>query len=263
MKGSSETRWTSTFVPLEPFYRLCYTALSLCRDNHIRAHKFTIANFNSQSLRNLNPSVITSARNHFKKVDPKFYRAIRAIKVLDFDKHRSGDVYHDLIRAIMGQQLSVKAAEAIYHRFLELFDDGYPHSDVLQNLSDQDLRSKGVSRQKAGYVRNVAVHFQEQGMKTDDFLAMTNDEILDQLTTIKGVGVWTVQMMLMFTLQRPDVFAIDDLGIQKGIQAIYDVRHLKGKPLKAEMVKISQNWSPYRTVGCMYLWRYFDDQQST
>lgn len=209
----------------------------------------------------MDPSVIKKARSHFKKIDPNFFSAIEHIKVLDFDKHRSGDVYHDLIRAIMGQQLSVKAAETIYLRFLELFEDGYPHPEILNGLSDDTLRDKGVSRQKSGYVRNVAAYFLDHGLQTEDVNTMTNDEIIDQLTSIKGVGKWTVQMMLMFTLQRPDVFAPDDLGIQKGIQAIYHLEKLKGKSLKKEMINISDKWSPYRTIACMYLWRYGDDQQ--
>ena len=205
----------------------------------------------------MNEKVIKAARRHFKKVDPHFFDRIQTIEILDFDEHEKTDVYHSLIRAIMGQQLSVKAAQTIYDRFLDLFDTKYPDPYKLITLDDATLRTEGVSRQKAGYVRNVAQFFLDQDWLTIDFEAIGDDILIEKLTSIKGVGLWTVQMMLMFKLNRPDIFAYDDLGVQNAMKAIYGI-DAKGKVLKKIMNEHSSVWTPYRTIGCMYLWRYVD-----
>ncbi len=205
----------------------------------------------------MDQKIIKAARRHFKKVDPHFYTHIVSIKILDFDEHEKTDAYHALIRAIMGQQLSVKAAQTIYDRFLDLFDSTYPDPHQLVKLDDATLRSKGVSRQKAGYLRNVAAFFINEEWLGMDLDKMTDDLLIDKLTSIKGVGLWTVQMMLMFKLNRPDIFADDDLGVQNAMKAIYTI-DAKGKALKKIINEQSAAWSPYRTIGCMYLWRYVD-----
>lgn len=205
----------------------------------------------------MNEKVIKAARRHFKKVDPHFYEHIRSIRILDFDEHEKTDAYHSLIRAIMGQQLSVKAAQSIYNRFLELFDSNYPDPYRLISLNDAVLRTKGVSRQKAGYVRNVAQFFIDQEWLNIDVESIGDDVLIEKLTSIKGVGLWTVQMMLMFKLNRTDIFADDDLGVQNAMKVIYSIE-AKGKVLKKLLQEQSAPWSPYRTIGCMYLWRYVD-----
>ena len=205
----------------------------------------------------MNEKVIKAARRHFKKVDPYFFDGIQSIKIHDFDEHEKTDAYHSLIRAIIGQQLSVKAAQTIYDRFLELFETGYPDPYKLISLDDVTLRTKGVSRQKSGYIRNVAQFFIDQDWLAVDMETIGDDILIEKLTSIKGVGLWTVQMMLMFKLNRPDIFADDDLGVQNAMKAIYGI-DAKGKVLKKIMHEYSSAWSPYRTIGCMYLWRYVD-----
>lgn len=205
----------------------------------------------------MNKKIIKAARRHFKKVDPHFYSHIESIGVLDFDEHEKTDAYNSLIRAIMGQQLSVKASQTIYNRFLDLFETSYPDPFTLIHLDDATLRSKGVSRQKAGYVRNVAQFFIDQKWLDIDIETIGDEIVIEKLTSIKGVGLWTVQMMLMFKLNRPDIFADDDLGVQNAMKAIYGI-DAKGKALKKIIKEQSSAWSPYRTIGCMYLWRYVD-----
>jgi len=203
--------------------------------------------------------IIVQARRHFKKADPLFYKSIRDISVLDFGEHDKGDAYHALVRAILGQQLSVKAAQTIYLRFLDLFDDSYPDPHRLVQLSDELLRERGVSRQKAGYVKNVAQYFIDNRWLGKDLSLMDDDEVISKLTSIKGVGVWTVQMLLMFTMKRKDIFPVDDLGIQKAMKSIYQIGDLPTRKLKSQLVELSSSWSPFRTIGCMYLWRYTDE----
>ena len=166
----------------------------------------------------------------------------------------SGDLYCDLIRSIVFQQLSGKAASTIHGRFLQLFPDGYPYPETLQSMSIEDLRAVGLSRQKATYIHNVAAFFDEKNIKEDYWEDKSDDEIIDFLTQIKGVGKWTVQMILMFSLQRPDVFPVDDLGIQKGIAQLYELSEEK-KALKKRMVQIAESWKPYRTYASWYIWR--------
>ena len=166
----------------------------------------------------------------------------------------SGDLYSDLIRSIVFQQLSGKAATTIHGRFLQLFPDGYPYPETLQAIPFDDLRAVGLSRQKASYIQNVAAFFVEENITEDFWEDKSDQEIIDFLTQIKGVGKWTVQMILMFSLQRPDVFPVDDLGIQKGIAQLYGLEE-KGRELKKRMIKIAEPWQPYRTYASWYIWR--------
>lgn len=205
----------------------------------------------------MEPNYISKARRHFKKTDPQFYNAIKPLKINDFGEHGKGDIYHALIRAIMGQQLSVKASQTIYDRFLQLFESGYPDAERLITFDDQLLRTKGVSRQKAGYVKNVAQFFIDENWLTKEIGDIPDEDLITRLPTIKGVGIWTVQMVLMFTLNRPDIFPVDDLGIQNAMRTIYNIESV-GRAFKKEIKERSAVWSPYRTIGCMYLWRFTD-----
>ena len=168
-----------------------------------------------------------------------------------------GDLYHALLRSIVGQQLSVKAASTIHGRFMDLYG-GSPKVDELLATNTETLRSVGLSYQKAGYVHNVATYFKENKLSEADWLAKSDEEIITQLTTIKGVGKWTVQMILMFSLQRPDVFPVDDLGIKNAMVELYQLTET-GKDLKKRMIELAQPWSPYRTYACRMLWSWKDN----
>lgn len=162
-----------------------------------------------------------------------------------------------MLRSIVGQQLSGKAAATIHSRFLDLFHNQNPQPGELQNLGLETLRTAGLSRQKAAYLQNVAAFFENENVSEDKLRAMPDDKVIQYLTQIKGVGKWTVEMILMFTLQRPDVLPVDDLGIQNAIAGLYGIEE-KGKALKEKMVEIATPWQPYRSYACYLLWRYKD-----
>lgn len=167
------------------------------------------------------------------------------------------DLYLSLLRSIVGQQLSVKAAATIWERFLNLFKDGYPSPEKVLKMKDEKLRAAGLSFQKAGYLKNIARFSIQETLDYGRLKHKQDDELIEYLVQIKGVGRWTVEMILMFSLDRPDVFPIDDLGIQNGIKALYKVEAQK-KELLRQMTLIAESWRPHRTLACRYLWRYKD-----
>lgn len=166
-------------------------------------------------------------------------------------------VYEALIRSIVFQQLSGKAASTIHKRFLALFEDDFPHPTHIQSLSSEELRSAGLSRQKSGYVKNVADFFIANNLLDKDWSSETDDAIINQLTQIKGVGQWTVEMILMFTLKRMDVLPLDDLVVKNAMISLYKVEE-KGRALKKKLLEIAEPWRPYRTVASLYLWQWQD-----
>jgi DNA-3-methyladenine glycosylase II len=167
------------------------------------------------------------------------------------------DVYFELLRAITGQQLSIKAADTIWNRTLLLFKDQYPTARELIKLDIEKLRSAGLSYQKAGYLQNIARFHHTYGITYDTLQTMDNEAIISHLTQIKGVGRWTVEMLLMFSLQRLDVFPIDDLGVRQGMIKLYKVT-LHGKEQRTLLHHIAQCWQPYASIACRYLWQYKD-----
>jgi DNA-3-methyladenine glycosylase II len=160
----------------------------------------------------------------------------------------------------MSQQLSTRVAEVIYKRFLELYGRKEPRPDQILSTPPETLRAIGLSNAKVSYVQNVARFALEQGMDEKKLMKMSNEEVIDYLTQIKGVGQWTVEMILMFTLGREDVFAADDLGIQTAMARLYKLDKENKKAFREEMLRISSSWSPYRTYGCLYLWRWKDGE---
>lgn len=165
------------------------------------------------------------------------------------------DVYYDLLESIVSQQLSVKAAATIHGRFIALFEDGFPHPERLLALDVPTLRAVGLSNQKASYMLNVAAFFAQEQLRGADWSLKTDEEIIQLLTQIKGVGRWTVEMILMFTLRRPDILPVDDLGIQQAMKRLYGLEET-GKPLRKRMEELAAPWRPYRTFACRYLWKW-------
>lgn len=166
-------------------------------------------------------------------------------------------IYYDLLDSIVSQQLSVKVATVIFNRFCALFPDQYPHPKLVIALEPAQLRSSGLSGQKSGYLQNVAVFSLQNDLENHDWDNLSDAEIIDFLSQIKGVGEWTVEMLLMFTLGRPDVFPVDDLGIQQAMTRLYNLTET-GKELKKKMLECSAPWQPYRTLASRYLWRWKD-----
>src|SRR6185436_409663 len=148
---------------------------------------------------------------------------------------------------IMSQQLNTKVAEVIFKRFMNLFDGKEPLPEDILKTDTTTLRSIGLSNAKVSYVHNVARFAVEKGMDEKMLSKMTNEEVIEYLTQIKGVGQWTVEMVLMFTLARPDVFAMDDLGIQTAMHHLYGIKKSDKKKMKARMLRVSEKWSPFRT----------------
>ncbi len=170
---------------------------------------------------------------------------------------RPPNIYEALLRAIVGQQLSGKAAASIYGRFLERYNGDVPSPQVLCNDPVDELRSAGLSRQKAAYLRNVAAYFLNTPYDADHFRQLDDEEIIRELTSIKGVGKWTVEMILMFTLKRPDVFPVDDLGIRNAMVKHYLLKE-QGRELTTKMLEIAERWRPYRSYASYLLWRSLD-----
>jgi len=168
-----------------------------------------------------------------------------------------------LMASIMSQQLSTKVAKVIYHRFLALFNGDEPAPQQVLATPAATLRATGLSNAKVSYVHNVARFCMEQNIEDHTLLSMSNEDIIALLTQIKGVGRWTVEMLLMFTLGREDIFAPDDLGIQQAMIKLYNINATNKKALKEKMLKISAKWKPYRTYACMHLWRWKDNVPDT
>ena len=164
-----------------------------------------------------------------------------------------------IMASIISQQLSTKVAKVIFRRFLELYKGKEPKPQQVLDTPAATLRSIGLSNAKVSYVHNVAAFCIEHKITDKKLLAMGNEEIVNLLVQIKGIGKWSVEMLLMFTLGREDVFAVDDLGIQQAMTKLYKLDPENKKEMKEKMLKISSKWSPYRTYACMHLWKWKDN----
>ena len=168
------------------------------------------------------------------------------------------DYFQSLMRSIVFQQLSGKAAQTIYERLVSLIPktSNLCPNEVLK-LDKDEMRKAGLSFQKINYVNNLSDYFENNSFQKKDVERMTDEKISKELIQIKGIGQWTIDMFLMFTLNRPDILPYKDLGIQKGIMKILNMKNL---PSKKEMENCSRKWRPYRTIACWYLWKMADDK---
>jgi DNA-3-methyladenine glycosylase II len=167
-------------------------------------------------------------------------------------REKKSNIYHSLLGSIISQQLSTKAAATIHARFLTLFD-GKPHPEMILETEHEVFRSVGLSNQKAVYVKNVADFFLNNPIENKHWNKLDDDTIIKELTSIKGVGKWTVQMTLMFTLDRPDVLPVDDLIIRNSIVRYYGLDP-NSKALIEDVYRVGEKWKPYRSIACFYLW---------
>ena len=174
------------------------------------------------------------------------------------DFNQGQDFFQSLLRSIVFQQLSGKAAQTIYERLVSLIpkNSNLCPNEVLK-LDKDEMRKAGLSFQKINYVRNLADYFENNSFQKKDVKEMTDEEISRELIQVKGIGQWTVDMFLMFTLNRADILPFTDLGIQKGIMKYLKMKNL---PSKKIMENCSRKWRPYRTIACWYLWRIADDK---
>ena len=176
---------------------------------------------------------------------------------------KRGNVHLHLCYSIMSQQLSTKVADVFHRRFLDLYAGKEPTAQQISVTAFETLRGIGLSNAKANYVLNVSNFFIDEKITDDGLHKMSNEEVIKYLTQIKGVGQWTVEMILMFTLGREDVFAVDDLGIQQAICKLYKIDAADKKAMKEKMLSVSKKWSPYRTYACRYLWGWKDNVPDT
>ncbi len=195
-------------------------------------------------------------RDHLSK-DKKLKKLVENGNPHQLKKRKNICIY--LCASIMSQQLSTKVADVIYNRFIALFGGKEPVPQQILDMPFEKLRAIGLSNAKVSYVKNVAQFELESGMDHRKLNKMTNEEVITYLTQIKGVGRWTVEMLLMFALGREDVFAIDDLGVQNAMISIYKLDRADKKKFREDLLKISDKWSPYRTYACVHLWRWKDN----
>ncbi|NNE27128.1 MAG: DNA-3-methyladenine glycosylase 2 family protein [Saprospiraceae bacterium] len=198
---------------------------------------------------------IKAAKAHLSK-DKILKGVIQTTEILKLPN--SGHVFNELVKAIVYQQISYKAADSIYARFVDLLKtEDYLPKYILKFKPD-DLRAVGFSRQKAQYVLNIAEFFEAENLMSVDWNAMSDEDILGLLTQIKGVGEWTVQMILIFELGRPDVLPVKDLAIQLVAKELYQLKSEKTKLLR-EIEAIGEAWRPFRTYASLYLWAWRRD----
>ena len=209
-------------------------------------------------MRPMTPDDMTRARRVLMRRDPVLGTIIRKYGACGIKAARETDIFCGLVEAIVSQQLSTRAAATIYGRLRALIPDGSaPTPEALLPLSDEALRAVGLSRQKTGYMRDLSRKVLEGEVKTDCLAAMTDEEIVAELTKIKGIGRWTVEMILIFRLARPDVFPVGDLGIVKAIQKAYGLRKA---PDPKRMERLAERWRPYRSVASWYLWASLENK---
>jgi DNA-3-methyladenine glycosylase II len=194
-----------------------------------------------------------------RAADPVMQRLIdehHELVKADLKRERPGDAYGALLRSIVGQQLSTKAASTIYRRMLELFDGHAPTPQQLLAADPDAIRAAGLSRPKIAYLRDLALHVEEGTLELERLPDLPDEEVTAQLTAIKGLGQWTADMFLMFHLGRPDVLPVGDQGIRRAVHVQYRLRKL---PDAKRLEKIGKPWRPYRTLACLYLWSSLDN----
>ena len=184
-------------------------------------------------------------------------------KVIDsqpaFVLQKRNKVYLRLCSSILSQQLSTTVAKVLFKRFLELYNGKEPTTKQILETPAETFRNIGFSNAKASYVHNVCRFFIENKITDAQLHKMSDEEVIELLTQIKGVGKWTVEMILMFTLGREDVFAMDDLGLKQSVIKLYNIKETDKKILYQKIEKISLKWSPYRTYASRYLWNWKDN----
>lgn len=195
--------------------------------------------------------------NHFLKVDNILYSVIDKLPPIDIIK--STDFFTDLVENIVSQQLSEKAGATIFGRFLKLFPNGKFTPEDILGVPDEFIRSTGPSWSKISYIKNIARAVQSDGLNLDTIDSKTDQEVIKELTKVKGIGPWTAEMFLMFTLGREDIFSYGDLGLKNAIKKLYG---FKKDPTIKQMEKIVNKWKPYRTYAARILWKSLELKDS-
>ena len=171
------------------------------------------------------------------------------------------DYYRQLVRSIIGQQLSVKAAATIYQRFLNLFDDSMPSPEQILTTDVEALRQIGCSYSKANYIKDLSLHILDDRLDLGHIATLPNTTVIEQLVSVKGIGEWSAHMLMMFSLGRLDILPTGDLGIRKAMMQLYELPDLP-QPAAMHQMALERGWIPYQTVASWYLWRSLDNEPS-
>jgi DNA-3-methyladenine glycosylase II len=193
---------------------------------------------------------MNDAEKHLSKEDSVMATIIK--QVPPFERYKASNYFEALTESIVSQQLSVKAADTIWQRFIALLSEKKVTPENVWEIPDQKIRDAGISWSKISYIKDLAKKTMESGILFEQFEIMTDEEIITELIRVKGIGKWTAEMFLMFAMERPDVFSYGDLGLRRAIQKWYGFDH---EPTQEEAEKIADKWRPYRTAACRYLWR--------
>jgi DNA-3-methyladenine glycosylase II len=194
-----------------------------------------------------------AARSHLLRADPVMRAIVREVGACELELR--GQPYQSLMRALLYQQLAGAAAAAIERRFLALYGGRAPKPEALLATTPERLRQAGISRQKAGYLHSLAEHAVAGELRPARLRRASDDEVIELVTRVKGVGRWTADMLLLFCLGRSDVLPVGDLGVQRAMQRAYS---LDSPPDAATMERLAEPWRPYRSVASWYLWRQAD-----
>jgi len=203
------------------------------------------------------PNDYARARRLLLRRDPVLAALIKKHGACGLAAAQRSDPFAALARAIVGQQLSTKAAATIYSRLVDAMPGDHPTPEGIAALSDDRMRALGLSRQKTAYLRDLAAKVASGDLPLQALPKMDDEDVIVALTKIKGIGRWTAEMFLMFRLHRPDVLPVDDLGI---VNAIHRVYKLRKKPNADRIRKLGEAWKPYRSIACWYLWRSLDNE---
>jgi len=206
----------------------------------------------------LNQDEIAAAVRHLKRRDPVLRPVINAVGPVTLKLER--DRFRMLVRSITSQQISVHAARSIWNRLEALTAETGMTADALADLPVEQLRSAGLSGQKAAYVHDLSAKVSGGNVRLNRIARMTDDDVIAELIQVKGIGVWTAQMFLMFSLGRLDVFPHDDLGIRSALKRLYGLGEL---PDKVSSHRIAERWRPYATIACWYCWRSHELEKQT
>jgi DNA-3-methyladenine glycosylase II len=202
--------------------------------------------------------VSAKARRELAAADPAMAALIERVGEIDIatrlrrrSEERPADAYGALLRAIVGQQLSTKAARTIYRRVCEIFGGTTPSPEQLLEASEEDLRAAGLSGRKVEYVRDLAGHVLDGELELDRLGGLSDEEVVAEIVAVRGLGQWTAEMFLLFHLERPDVLSGGDLGIRKAVQVEYGLEQM---PPPAQVLEIGEPWRPHRSLASLYLW---------
>lgn len=199
----------------------------------------------------MDTATIRLAEEQLKQLDPVLGKLI--VKQTLQPRSLRNDYFASLCRSIVGQQVSVAAASAIFARLEQATS---LHPSRVTKLDEVAIKAIGLSKQKAGYIKDLGQHFVDNPAVYNHLENQSDEQVIAELIDVKGIGTWTAQMFLMFTLGRPDIFAPDDAGLQRAMMRLYKWDKL---PSKKELEKLADNWRPYRTVACFHLWRSLDN----